>query len=90
MPLFPLNIMVEILINGTFRDISPYVYQRDGINITGGSQDKTPHEKAQPSQATFTLDNRDFRFTPGNTGSPYYPYLKRNVQVRVSVVNATS
>jgi len=59
MPLFPLNIMVELLINGTFIDVSQYVYQRDGIEITGGSQDKTPHDKPQPAKATLTFNDRD-------------------------------
>jgi len=36
MALFPLNVITEILINGTWRDISRYVYERDTMTITGG------------------------------------------------------
>src|SRR6266487_3369236 len=90
MPLLPLNILVEILVNGAWNDISNDVYQRNGINITGGSQDKQPHDKPQPAQATLTLDNRSGDYSPNNTAGQFYPYLKRNVQLRISVVNATS
>src|SRR5258708_3955167 len=87
MAMLPLGITAELLINGTWTDISQYVYQRDGIHITGGAVNwgDTP----TPATMTFTVNNRDGRFTPNNLSGAYYPYLVRNVQVRV-LVTATS
>ncbi len=83
-PQEPLPIMVEILVNGVWTDISDFVYQRDGINITGrGRPDEA--STAQPTQCTLTLNNRDGSFSPQNTAGQYYPYLARNTQIRISV-----
>ncbi len=87
-PQFPLNLKIEILINGTWLDITQYAYQRNGLSITRGLPDET--QAAQPSQCTMTLNNRDGRFSPNNTAGAYYPYLTRNTQLRVSVVNQAS
>jgi hypothetical protein len=86
--MFPLPILVELLLGGAWTDITSYVYQRDGITITGGAFDEG--EKPQPAQATITLNNRDGRFSPNNVSGAYYPNLKRNTQLRISLVNATS
>lgn len=85
--MLPISVVVEILLNGSWTDISAYVYQRDNIVITGGRQDEV--SQSQPSQCTMTLNNRDGRFSPGYLSGAYYPYLTRNVQIRVSVA-ATS
>lgn len=79
-------VLVEILIGGTWVDITSYVLQRDGsenISIARGQRD----EGGQPEQATcsFQLNNRDGRFSPRNPTSPYYGLLGRNQQIRVSV-----
>lgn len=86
--MFPLGIAVELLVNGAWTDITQYVYQRDGLHITGGSVNwgDTP----QPAQCTFTLNNRDGRFTPGYVSGAYYPYLVRNLKMRVSVTATSS
>lgn len=88
MALFPLNVIVEILLNGSWVDITKYVYQRDTIAITGGatSSGDTP----QPATATITLNNRDGRFSPNYTGGIFYPYLVRNTQLRISVNDTSS
>lgn len=85
--MFPLGVLAELLINGTWQDISQYLYQRDGITITGGAVNwgDTP----QPAQMTFTVNNRDGRFSPLYAAGAYYPYLQRNVQIRLTVT-ATS
>ena len=85
--LYPLAITAEILVNSAWADISQYVYSRDTISITGGQPDEA--SSPQPSQCTMTLDNRDGRFSPNNAAGPFYPYLQRNVQLRVGV-KATS
>lgn len=85
--LYPVAITVEILVNGTWTDISTYVYQRADIIITGGGQDEVKHPA--PSQVTLTLDNRDGRFSPSYAGGAFFPFLQRNVQLRISAT-ATS
>ena len=81
--LFPLDINVELLVAGTWNDISAYVYQRDGegITITGGRQNRD--DQLQHATATMTLNNRDGRFSPLNTAGAYYPNLKRNQQIKL-------
>ncbi|MET9506925.1 LamG domain-containing protein [Streptomyces flavidovirens] len=64
----------------TWTDITPYV---DAVTITRGASDEL--SEIQPGTATLRLDNADGRFTPGNSGSPYYPYVRRNAPIRVSV-----
>ena len=57
----------DTLISGDWTDITKYV---QGLSTTMGRQ----HELNQvgPSTATMTLTNQDGRFSPWNTGSPYY------------------
>ena len=87
-PANPLGILVEIQVNGTWVDITSYVYQRDGINITGGTAQEG--SKPQPAQATLTLNNADGSFSPDNTLGQFYPYLQRNIQLRISVTAESS
>ena len=89
MALYPLNLVVEILINGTWTDISDFVYQRDNIDISGG-RTQDIHEQLTPASMVLTLNNRDGRFTPNYASGQYYPYLQRNVQIRMSINGATS
>ncbi|MCX4576522.1 LamG domain-containing protein [Streptomyces sp. NBC_01571] len=55
----------------------------NGIVVTRGAADEL--SETQPGSATLRLDNQDGRFTPGNAASPYYPYVRRNAPIRVSV-----
>ena len=57
----------DTLISGDWTDVTKYV---QGLSTTLGRQ----HELNQvgPSTATLTLTNQDGRFSPWNTGSPYY------------------
>jgi len=84
----PLAFIVELNLNGTWTDITDYVYERDPINITDIGR---PNESStiQAGQCTLTLNNRDGRFTPKNAAGAYYPYIQRNTQIRVHV-NAAS
>ncbi len=84
-PVFPaaLGMKTELLLNGTWTDITAYVLRRNPLQISGGGRaDWT--STLQAAQCTMTLRN-DGRFTPKNTGGAYYPYITRNVQIRVSV-----
>jgi hypothetical protein len=86
--LFPLNIVVELLLNGSWIDVSKFVYQRDTITITGGST--AAGDTPSPATATMTFNNRDGRFSPNYAGGAYYPYLVRNTQLRISVNDTSS
>lgn len=87
-PLFPLTFTVEILLNGTWTDITQYVYQRADIQITSrGRPDES--QTVQPTQITMTLNNRDGRFSPKNPSGAYYPYIARNIQLRLHLDTAS-
>jgi hypothetical protein len=82
--IFPVQVIVELQINGTWTDISTFVYQRNAIQITGGSTQEG--DTPQPATCTMTLDNRDGRFSPNYSLGAYYPYLLRNTKLRVSTI----
>lgn len=85
-PVFPRNPLLtktEVLINGTWLDVTRFVYQRNNMSITRGLPDET--QTVTPASLTLTLNNRDGRFSPGNPLGAFYPYLTRNVQLRVSL-----
>lgn len=89
---FPTNVLgvkIELLLNGTWTDITSYVYQRDNIVITGrGRADETT--SVQPTTMALTLNNRMGQFTPKNASGQFYPYLTRNTQIRASVATAST
>ena len=82
-PQSPLDAMTELDLDGTWTDISSYVYQRDNITITRGKQDEST--TTQPSTLTQTWNNRDGRFSSKNPLGAYYGTFGRNTPVRVSV-----
>src|SRR5215472_2985745 len=88
MGMFPLTITGELLLNGTWTDFTAYLYQRDGIHITGGAVNwgDTP----TPAACTFTVNNRDGRFSPNYAAGAWYPYLTRNVKVRFTLTATSS
>lgn len=81
---------VELLLGETWVDITRLskdqagVYYRDRITITRGKADEAG--AADPQTCTFTLNNRDGRFSLHNPRSPYYGLITRNTQCRVSVM----
>lgn len=88
---FPANVLnqtVELLINGAWVNVTALVYSRDPVVITRGRPDES--QTVNPSQCTLTFNNRDGRFSPNNPNGAYYPYLTRNVQLRVSINAAPS
>jgi hypothetical protein len=87
--LFPqlvLPLKYELLLNGTWTDVTDYVYQRAPQVITRGEPNETSN--IQASGLTLTINNRGGNFTPGNTAGNFYPFITRNVQLRVSVTGA--
>ncbi len=65
----------------TWTDVSAYV--RGTVTITKGRADFA--QTADATRMSFTLNNTDGRFTPGNPLSPYWPNVVRNVPVRVQL-----
>lgn len=81
-PLTSLAFLIELLLNGVWVDITAYVMQ-DNLTIARGRRNE--QTQAAPSRATLRLRNVDRRFSPRNVTGPYYPYLTRNVKLRISV-----
>jgi len=81
---------VELFIDEAWHDITrldqatPGVYYRDAIQITRGRADEGA--QTDRSRCTFTLNNRDGRFSPRNPLGPYYGKIGRNTPCRVSIV----
>ncbi|NUS26136.1 MAG: hypothetical protein HOV92_18195 [Streptomyces sp.] len=79
-------VMVEVLIDGLWTDITSRVMVRDGgqqIRLTTGQTSEG--QAVQPGTCSFQLNNRDGLFSPRNPVSPYYGKIGRNTQIRVSV-----
>lgn len=55
-------------VSGAMVDVSSYVDLEAGVSRSWGRQSE--FEDAAPGTFSFTLDNNDGRFTPGNTSSP--------------------
>lgn len=93
---FPITYTVKMDLSGTafggspsWTDVTNYVLpKKKAPQISDGRQDES--SDVNPGQLTLTLDNRDKRFTPGDSSSPYYPNVKAGVRVRVQIsCNAT-
>ncbi|MEU0084889.1 hypothetical protein [Streptomyces sp. NPDC006274] len=82
-----LPVLVELLLGGTWTDITKYVYTRQPITITAGRPDEG--QRVEPSRCQLTLNNRDGRFSGRNPLSPYFGQLGRNTPLRVSLPAAT-
>lgn len=68
----------------TWTDITPWCFTAASpspVDITYGRQDGV--SDTGPSSMQTVLDNRDGRFTPYNGGSPYWPYWRRGLPIRV-------
>src|SRR3954471_7869310 len=87
-PRDPLPIKQELLINGVWTDITSSTRNSDNVNITRGFSSEQANLSS--SQATFTLNNRDGKFSNRNPTSPYYRQIGRNTQYRVSVTELTN
>src|SRR5215472_8750367 len=61
---------------GSVRNTSPVTITRGRPNL---------RSQASPSSASFTVDNRDFRWTLRNPTSPWYGQLVQNTPIRFSV-----
>lgn len=79
-------VTVELLVNGVWVDITPYVMVRDDqgrITITRGIRDEGG--QTEQANAGMPLQNTDGRFTPRNPNGIWYGMIGRNQPVRISV-----
>jgi hypothetical protein len=82
----PLDVKVELDLNGTWTDTTGDVYQRDGtdaITIARGRADET--SQANPGSMAWEWNNRQGTYSPRNPLGAYYGLLGRNTPVRCSV-----
>jgi hypothetical protein len=78
----PNGLTVELFVNNAWTDISPFVRYTARVKITRGKPNET--SQVQPQTCTFTISNKDGRFSPRNPLGPYYGTIGRNTPVRVS------
>lgn len=64
----------------------PRLHDR-AISITRGSADES--SQAQPMSTSFVLDNPDGALTPDDPRSIYYPHVKRDTPVRITLPGYT-
>jgi hypothetical protein len=84
----PNALMVELLIDGQWVDITSRVMVRDtGGNISISRGQTAEGQQPTPGTARFQLNNRDGLFSTGNAASPYWGKIGRNTQIRISVPN---
>ncbi|MEU0411734.1 hypothetical protein ABZ307_28485 [Streptomyces griseorubiginosus] len=76
-----LSLGVELLVNGTYTDITSYVRGSSGISITRGRS--AEGSQVDPGQCTLTIENTDGRFSPRNPASPYFGQIGRNTPIRI-------
>ncbi|MEU0991928.1 hypothetical protein [Streptomyces sp. NPDC005953] len=69
----------------TWTDVTTRVDQLTGVTITRGASDEL--SETQPGTATLRLDNEDGALTPGNTSSPWWPYVRRNAPIRIAATH---
>lgn len=62
-------------------DVSAYAL--GSVTVTAGRGDEAT--QTQPSRCTFRLKNTDGRFSPRLPSSPYYPNVRRQTPVRISL-----
>lgn len=85
----PLPIRVEILINGTWTNVTSYV-RRDAEIFISARGKASEQGTYSPTTCEFALNNRDGRFVNKNPNSPYFGQLPFNIPVRVSVTEDRS
>jgi hypothetical protein len=82
-----LPIKQEMLIGGTWTDITAYTRDAADVNITRGFSGQ--QSALAPGSATFTANNRDYFFSNRSPSSVNYKVIGRNTQYRVSLTEAT-
>ncbi|MEU6098973.1 hypothetical protein [Streptomyces sp. NPDC047079] len=83
-PQTPLDVRIDLQVNGIWTDITSDVYTAEKITITRGRADEGA--RVDPGKCTLTLNNRLGKYSPRNPLSPYYQLIGRNTPIRVSVM----
>lgn len=78
---FPLALTTELLLDGTWTDVTSDVYDRDAIEISRGRSDESA--TPEPSRCSLTLDNRTGDYSPRNPVGTHFGVIGRNTQLRV-------
>jgi len=82
-PAVPRVSKVDLFVNGGWVDVTPDVYNRDGITISRGRRDE--QSSPEPSRCLLTLNNRSGNYSPRNPVGAYFGSLGRNTPLRVAV-----
>jgi len=82
-----LPIKQELLIDGTWTDITTKTRSSDDVNITRGFSGQ--QGALAPGNAVFTANNRDFFFSNRSPSSVNYKKIGRNTQYRCSITETT-
>lgn len=86
-PQTPLDVRIDLLINGIWTDVTSDVYVTDKITITRGRADEGA--RVDPGKCALTFNNRLGKYSPRNPLSPYFGLIGRNTPLRVSVRTGT-
>ncbi|MFD9256922.1 hypothetical protein [Streptomyces sp. NPDC059538] len=87
-PQTPLDIQVDLMIDGAWTDITSDVYFRDEIHIKRGKANESG--QVTESSCSLTLNNRSGKYSPRNPIGVYYRKIGRNTPIRVSVNAGTA
>ncbi|MFD4551420.1 hypothetical protein [Streptomyces sp. NPDC058466] len=82
-PTTPLSTRVELMLAGTWTDVTSDVYLRNPISIDRGRSDWG--SRVDPTKCTLTFNNRNGKYSPRNPTGALYGQIGRNTPVRVSV-----
>ncbi|MFF9582503.1 hypothetical protein [Streptomyces achromogenes] len=95
-PQTPLDVRIELLIDGIWTDVTADVYATEKIQISRGRADEGA--RTDPGKCALTFNNGASRVVPGVSGrysprnprSDLYGRIGRNTPIRVSVPGPTS
>ncbi len=86
-PQTPLGLTLELLINGTWTDITSLVYGREDLVVTRGRSDEAG--QVDRSTAKLTANNRSGNLSPRNPTGIYYGLIGRNTRMRARLSPAS-
>jgi hypothetical protein len=85
-----LPIKQEMLIDGTWTDITTRTRNSDNVDITRGYSGEQTRTSISPGSSAFTLNNRDYFFSNRSPSSANYGLIGRNTQYRASITESTA
>ncbi|MEU3563511.1 hypothetical protein [Kitasatospora sp. NPDC006786] len=87
-PHTPLDVHVELRLDGVWTDITADVRLDDRIHIERGRHDEA--SRVDPAKCSMTLSNPNGKYSPRNAASPLYGRIGRNTPLRVRVPGPTT